>query len=180
MKRLTIILFWSVAVGGQAKQPRELKPLPTLTQTIEWLTGASEEEAGWGGGGFQFSKGDSKCSAEISTSEILETHSEKDVRRSKYSFRLADIDPSDIRFELIPAKPSFNVIQFHTYNYKKTISFTKYKDAVADWSDKEVEFTDTVRTPFTSDLRTNDWFAPRFVKAFKRAVELCGGRSSSY
>jgi hypothetical protein len=178
MKRLALILLCSIAAQTQTK-PREAKSRPTLAETIEWLTGASQEEAGWGMGSFHFSS-DGKCNAELNTLQILDTNSETRNRRHKYSFRLADIDPSDIRFELIPAKTSYNVIQFHTRNYKEIISVTQYKDAIADWSDKEVESTDMVRSPFTSDLKTNDWFAPRFVKAFKRAVELCGGRSSSY
>ena len=129
---------------------------------------------------FQFS-GDGKCNAELSTIEIVDNpKSNKNIRRTKYSFRLTDIDPSDIRFEYIKASVSYNVIQFHTYNYKENISFISYKDATSDLDDREPAFSEMVRTPFTSSLRTNDWFAPRFVKAFKRAVELCGGRKSSY
>ena len=175
------MLLWTAFAVAQAKQPlKELKPLPNLADTIDWLTGASQEEAGWGGGSFQFNS-DGKCNAELSTIEIVNSpKSDKNIRRTKYSFRLADIDPSDIRFEYIKSSVSYNVIQFHTYNYKENISFVRYKDAAADWDEKEVEFFERVRTPFTSALRTNDWFAPRFVKAFKRAVELCGGKKSSY
>jgi hypothetical protein len=91
MKRLVIVLFWSVAAVTQAKQTKELKPLPNLAETIEWLTGASQEEAGWGGGSFQFSS-DGKCNAEISTGEGVEISSGESHkymhRQRKYSFRL--------------------------------------------------------------------------------------------
>jgi hypothetical protein len=177
MRQALIALLFSVAALAQT-ETKEAKPLPSLAESIEWLTGASQEEAGWGSGSFQFSS-DGKCNAEISTSEILNNRSEKNFRRAKYSFRMSDIDPSDIRFESVRAEPPYNVIHFHTYNYRESISFILYKDAEADWSAKEVEHSDKLRAPY-DDLKTNDWFAPRFVKAFKRAVELCGGRKSSY
>lgn len=177
MKLTLTVFFLSVAAVAQVKTHRDLKPLPSLSETIEWLTGASQEEAGWGGGYFHFTS-DGKCNAEISTYEFLEhTDSDKKIRTDKYSFRLAEIDPTDIRFQ--PAS-DYYVVSFHTRNYKESISFTLYKDAIPNRSDKEVEYTKMVRSTLTSDLRTNDWFAPRFVKAFRRAVELCGGKESSY
>jgi hypothetical protein len=179
MKRFPLLLFLTVLAMAQTK-PKRTGALPNLSDTIEWLTGASQEEAGWGAGSFQFSS-DGKCKAELSTVEIMSNaKSEKDVRRTKYSFQLADIDPSDIRFEHIEANIPYDVIEFHTYNYRESISFTGYKDSIAEWSPKEVESSQRLRAPFTSALRTNNWFAPRFVKAFTRAVELCGGKKSSY
>jgi hypothetical protein len=169
------VLFASLLAWGQRKDNA-----PSLSETIEWLTGASEEESGWGSGHFQLSS--HNCNVEILSTEILSTNAETPspikISRTKYSFRLMDIDPTDIRYA-DSGLVGRAFIEFHSRNYKENITVTKYKDAEAEWSDKVVLDTVRVRS-VVGGLQTNSEFARRFVKPFKRAVELCGGKQSSY
>lgn len=172
MKGLLVlsVLFASLLAWGQRKDNA-----PGLSETIEWLTGASEEESGWGSGHFQFSS--HNCNVEILSVEVLSTKDDNPkIGRTKYSFRLIDIDPTDIRYADVMDGRAY--ISFHSRNYKENITITRYKDAEAEWSDKVV--LDTVRLRSVSGLQTNNEFARRFVKPFRRAVELCGGKQGSY
>jgi hypothetical protein len=171
MKSLFVfsVLFASLLAWGQRKDNA-----PSLSETIEWLTGASEEESGWGSGHFQFSS--HNCNVEILTVEILSAQNGIAISRTKYSFRLMDIDPTDIRYATVREGQAF--ISFHSRNYKENITITRYKNAEAEWSDKVV--LHTVRVRSVVGLPADNEFARRFVKPFKRAVELCGGKQSSY
>jgi hypothetical protein len=85
----------------------------------------------------------------------------------KLSFSLADIDPDDIRVNDLSKGalgiPGKFAVDFHTTNYAKKIIHTssQYTEAIP-----------------TSDYIyfTNDWFAPKFARALKHAIELCGGK----
>jgi len=151
-----------------------------LNETLQWLSGASEEESGDGNTHITF-ESDTKYSCAVT---ITETR----VKAGpdfwiKESFSLADIDPDDIQVEKLGQgefKKLFqgqSSVRFHTTNYRKTITFSSkgpfYPGGTA--LDKPEEILTSDYTVFT-----NDWFAPRFAKAFRRAVELCGGKRSSF
>ena len=89
------------------------------------------------------------------------------------SFSLTDIDPEDIQAENLGTGASKKFfagiysVRFHTTNYAKKIIHTSSQ----------------LNEPIpTSDytVLTNEWFAPKFARAFKKAVELCGGKRSSF
>jgi hypothetical protein len=135
---------------------------PTLADTLQWLSGASDVESGDGKNHHSF-----ETDAKDSSVAITETRTE--ASRDfwiRISFSLADIDPADIRVNDLgkgdfPIRGQF-AVDFHTTNYVKKIMSTS-------------------NTP-TSDYIyfTNDWFAPKFANAFKHAVEFCGGKPSSF
>lgn len=188
---LAAILLSATVADAQSKQPstdahttnvkvHPLKNGVTLAETLQWLSGASEEESAdeEGIGHIDFESNEKEKCAVIITETRRNAGPDFSITES---FSLADIDPADIQVEDVgegefSVKGEFSV-RFHTTNYRKTI-------------------IDSSRGPFwpggpplkqpdrakTSDYSffTNFWFAPRFAKAFRHAVELCGGRPSSF
>jgi hypothetical protein len=150
------VLFASLLAWGQRKDNA-----PSLSETIEWLTGASEEESGWGSGYFQFNS--HNCNVEILKVETLSAQNDIAISRTKYSFRLMDIDPTDIRYAEVMDGQAF--INFHSRNYKENITITRYKNAEAEWSNKVVLYT--VRARSVGDLPSDNELARRFVKTFQ-------------
>ncbi len=151
--------------------PNEKPPVPAkLSETLQWLKGASEEESGNGTTNITFeSNGGDSCAV-----TITETRAKASpgfwIRES---FSLTDIDPEDIQVENLGTGASKEAVagqysvRFHTTNYAKKIIHTSSQ----------------LNEPIpTSDYTvfTNELFAPKFKKAFKKAVELCGGKRSSF
>ncbi len=160
IKRLLVFLvFCSLSVLGQSKTQA-----PTLSETLQWLRGATDKES-WdplNHHEFQTNGGDDSCSVTI-----------KETRMNaspgfwiRVSFSLTDIDPADIQIHTIIRGQSA-AVTFHTRNYIEKITDT----SSAHSSDELIS---------RYDFFTNDRFAPRFAQALKRAVELCGGKPSSF
>jgi hypothetical protein len=155
---LFLTLFVSYSALGQTK-----RKAPTLAETLQWLSGASEENSTDGNTHTTFkSKDRDSCTVTIRETR-LKAGPDFWIR---ISFSLADIDPADIHVEnrLLPGQSS---VTFHTTNFRKTIMQTQ--------NGSSQEFPTSYYIVFT-----NDWFAPRFAKALKRAVGLCGGKPSSF
>jgi len=159
------VLFVSSSALGQTA-PKA----PTLSETLQWLSGASANESGDGNTHITFeSKGRDSC-AVIITEIRVKVGPDFWI---KESFSLADIDPADIQVEKLGQgefKKLFqgqSSVRFHTVNYSKKIIHT------SNSLSQEIPTSDYI-------LFTNDWFAPRFAKALKRAAELWGGKPSSY
>ena len=168
MKRLALfVVIASISVLGQSKAKA---PAPTLSETMQWLRGATDEESGDGHSHHEFENKDGD-SCYVSITETRSAAGPDFWLRE--SFSLADIDPTDIRVErlgegqLKTLLEGMSAVTFHTRNYAKKITHTSNSSSstipIAEYS-----------------LHTNDYFAPRFAKAFKRAVELCGGKRSSF
>ena len=163
--KLLTVVFISLSTFGQTNS----KP-PSLSETLEWLTGASDKESGDGNNHITFeTSGKDGCAVVI-------TETRANAGRAfwiKESFSLADIDPSDVSLHDLSQGPEGKVfagkyaVRFHTTNYRKKIGSTS---------------SDNPDVILTSDYSvfTNESFAPRFAKAFRRAVTLCGGKPSSY
>jgi hypothetical protein len=87
------------------------------------------------------------------------------------SFSLAYIDPEDIRANDLGIGdfkfPGQASVSFHTTNYAGKIIATSSSYA------GPISVSEYI-------MLTNDWFAPKFAKALKHAVELCGGKRSSF
>lgn len=179
---IAVVFFLALSLSvalGQGPRTRKANS-PTLTDTLQWLTGASEEESGDGNTHITFeSSSVNGCPVTITETRAL---AGPDFW-IKESFYLADIDPDDIQIEKLGQgqfKGLFqghSSVRFHTTNYRKTITSSSrgpfYPGGKALDKPKE-----TLTSDYT--LFTNEWFAARFAKAFKRAVELCGGKASSY
>ena len=104
----------------------------------------------------------------------------------KLSFSLGDIDPEDIHVSNLAEgwPPGLQVgkafagkyaVNFHTTNYAKKIISRLHWHPSSESPPREI-------TGPVSDYiyYTNDGFAPKFAKALKHAVELCGGKPSSF
>jgi hypothetical protein len=168
MKRLVLFMvFGSICALGQSTAK---SAAPTLSETMQWLRRATDEESGDGHNHHEFENKDGD-SCYVSITETRSAAGPDFWLR--YSFSLADIDPTDIRVErlgegqLKTLLAGMSAVTFHTRNYAKKIDHTSNSNSspfpIAEYS-----------------VHTNDYFAPRFAKAFKRAVELCGGKKSSF
>jgi len=163
-----------------SKEPSSLATTATLNETLQWLTGASEEESGDGNTHIiSESNGEDNCAVTITETRVK---AGPDFW-IKESFSLADIDPDDVQVEMLGQgqfKELFqgqSSVRFHTTNYRKMITSSSKGPFYPGG-----KVLDKTEETLTSDYTvfTNDWFAPRFAKAFKHAVELCGGRKSTF
>jgi hypothetical protein len=153
-------LLTGIAPAGQES--------PSLAETLQWLTGASEAESS--NGNFQYTF-ESDATAPCSVT-ITETR----VRAGpdfwiKMELSLSDLDPKDI--QVINGQEKYGgtlpsaIVGLHTRNYTQSITHTSSK----------------IPQPFKASeylVFTSAEFAPKFAKALKHAVALCGGRRSSY
>jgi hypothetical protein len=144
---------------------------PTLSEALRWLSGASEEESADGNDHITFES--DGCSA-----TITETRRKAGPKFwVKESFSLTDIDPDDIQVENLATGGFTKLfagqasIHFHTTNYGKKIIGT---------SDETLSAFPHGVAESSYSFTTNDSFAPRFAKALKHAVELCGGKRSAF
>jgi hypothetical protein len=156
---LVFLVFCSPPVLGQSNAKA-----PTLGETLQWLRGTTDKESPGDTDHHEFETngGDDSCSV-----TIVETR----INASpgfwiRISFSLADIDPADIQIHPIIRGQSA-AVTFHTRNYVEKITETSWRH------DGEQPISEY-------DFFTNDRFAPRFANALKRAVELCGGKPSSF
>jgi hypothetical protein len=167
MKRLVLFVLCSLSVLGQSTPKAQA---PTLSETMQWLRGATDEESGDGINHYEFGNKDGdSCYV-----TITETRSNASPGFwLSNSFSLADIDPADIQVEKLGEGQFKNslagkfAVAFHTRNYAKKITHN------SNSSSSTIQISRYV-------LFTNDWFAPRFAKALKRAIQLCGGNRSSF
>ena len=154
-----------------------------LSETLQWLSGASDEESATGVPPYSHytfeSKAKNVCSVAITETRVEAGPDWWD----KMSFSLADIDPADIQVEDL-GKGEFakvfageSAVSFHTTDYRKAI-IDSTKGPFYPGGQTLAEPSETPTSNYI--LITNDWFAPRFAKAFKHAVELCGGKRSSF
>jgi len=172
---LFLWVFWARNPIG-APRASENKP-SELQDTLQWLEGATEAESADGMPpyhhyGFRSNGG---CNVTITETRLIDGET-KDFGSSVFS--LKDIDPGDILVEDLGAGPDMKMFQgqfavrLHTRNYQKAIDMQGPNitelHAHPNWSRSD-----------SVTLFTNSWFAPRFAKALKRAVELCGGNASS-
>jgi hypothetical protein len=161
-------MFAGASVTASAQSAPPSTNSPSLSETLQWLTGASEVESGDGDEHHTFeSDGKDVCSATITETRVKATPG----FWIKLSFSLADIDPDDILVNdlskgdsKLPGKFS---VHFHTTNYTKKIIHTSS------------QFAEPIPT-LDYFYFTNDWFAPKFAKAFAHAARLCGAKRSSF
>ncbi len=154
------------------------QPATTLDETLQWLSGALGTEANYV---------DARRSLEVinadscvvAINEVNKDDSEELLSRDWFS--LADIDPEGI--EILPSATRFRI---HTTNYIDEIVHTERKLSLdktgAPWRDRmgrwAAERTQTRKSVYEGNMEMD--LAPRFIKALKRAVELCGGKQSTF
>ena len=178
-----VLLFGLVTALMAAESAPTARNDATLGETLQWLSGASEAESGDGNNHHTFESDDNdSCSV-----AITETRAEASPDYwIKLSFSLGDIDPEDIHVSNLAEgwPPGLQVgkafagkyaVNFHTTNYAKKIISRLHWHPSSESPPREI-------TGPVSDYiyYTNDGFAPKFAKALKHAVELCGGKPSSF
>ena len=173
-KMSTVILFgvamMNLLTGSAPAAEDKSSPPPTLAETLQWLSGASEAESADGHNHYSFESDTAvPCSVAITETRVAAGPN----FWIKMAFSLSDIDPEAIRTENLAQgkfakdyEGSF-AVGFHTTNYTKRLTHTS--SSVAE-PIKASEYT----------IFTNDEFAPKFARALKRAVVLCGGHRSSF
>ncbi len=166
-----IIAFGFIASIASAQLPPSANN-PSLSETLQWLSGASEEESGNGDEHHTFENNGKDCSVTITETRLRATPG----FWIKMSFSLADIDPDDIQVNDLGkgdpkmpgmAMPGKFAINIHTTNYTNKIIHTSS------------QYPEPLPTSHYTYF-TNDWFAPKFAKAFTHATRLCGGKRSSF
>lgn len=169
-----------VAPGASTSSPTASA---TLAETLQWLHGATDENSGTGKAPFSHYTfeimGGNGCSVAITEKRVEAGPDWYDKR----SFSLADIDPGAVHVENLGEADTrkllagLSAVSFHTTNFRKTI----IDSTRGPFFPGGPSLAKPMETP-TSDtsVTTNDWFALRFAKAFRRAVELCGGKRSSF
>lgn len=91
--------------------------------------------------------------------------------REVIDYDLSDIDPNTIKVWTVTAGPGTGVssVDFDARNFDKSVRYTNPSDPKADYSADNGAF----------DLDAPE-HAESFAKALRHAVELCGGKSSTF
>jgi hypothetical protein len=153
-----------------------------LAETLAWMAQTyNPYEDGFGGHGTSKTECMVKCEdvgAELLFREALTyrgcqittttTSNRKDDRGLRETFNLRDIDPQSIQVPSDPSNPSIGGIaevQFAARNNAEGLVYTG--NIVGKGTGSEFMMDDVA-------------YAHRFAKAFRHAVELCGGRASKF
>jgi hypothetical protein len=176
-----VVLLASAAFGQSRPQDN-----PTLKETLRWMQTSLEGGAGSYSVGHEIRSVRLQsfvgCEVHFSYSEHQEPYvnGEPAPEPNKtyhldYLFALGDIDPTNITFSkgprLRPDVPAF--ITIHTRNDEKKITTRLLGKSEADSK------PDDTFLIFSLDSIDNDYVV-RFAKAFKHAVEACGGKPSLF
>jgi hypothetical protein len=117
---LLATMFAGASATASAQSGPASTNTPSLTETLQWLSGASEVESSDGKNHHTFESDGKGCSV-----AITETRTQASPGFwIKMSFSLADIDPDDIRVNDLGKEPVLPIpgqfaVDFHTTNYIK-------------------------------------------------------------
>jgi hypothetical protein len=166
LRNLSTVLFSVGMLSLLTGTATAAQESPSLAETLQWLSGASEAESGDGNNHHTFEgNATAPCSVTITETRVL---AGPDFW-IKMAFSLSDLDPEDIQVTNLGQGKygGTAAVGFHTRNYAQSITHTssQYPQPI-----KASEYL----------VFTNDEFAPKFARALKHAVVLCGGRRSSY
>ena len=166
---LLTTMFAAPSVASAQSEPLSANT-PSLSETLQWLSGASEVESADGDEHHTFENDGKDCSVTITETRTRATPG----FWIKLSFSLVDIDLDDIQVQdlskgdsKLPGIPGKFAVEFHTTNYTKKIIH------------RSSQFAEPIPT---SDYiyYTNDWFGPKFARALAHAARLCGAKRSAF
>jgi hypothetical protein len=145
---------------------------PSLSETLQWLSGATDAESANGNDHYTFeTNANESCFVTITETRV---QAGPDFW-IKLSFSLGDIDPDDIQVQVDAGLPGDAGVRFHTTNYVKKII------SAGHWKPEHESPVTSHESPVSEHiLLTNDSFAPKFAKAFAHAARLCGAKKSSF
>jgi hypothetical protein len=152
---------------------------PPLSETLSWMAQTyNPYEDGFGGHGSYLSECAANCDdvgAQFSTRETLAytgckiTHTIVSTRRNDHglveAFSLADIDPQSIRMVSNPPLGGAAQVEFSARNNAEALVYGG--NIIGKGTRSEFAMDDVA-------------YASRFAEAFRHAVELCGGRPSTF
>jgi S1-C subfamily serine protease len=157
-----LLLTASVAAAAQTKQPQ-----PSLKDTLEWMQNTLDEN------GNEYINQEVRSVRLASFTECqvhfsyTVTRDERETYRMDESFNLADIDPGYVIFHQFPKhhiREGFGIFGAGVQNDAKKLN--THSTSVGDFTSDGILF----------DMDAD--YGVRFTKAFKHAVNLCGGKSS--
>jgi hypothetical protein len=171
------ILLLAVALGGCKGKQRG----PSLSDTLSWMAHTYNPGSdGFGGHGLTSSKCSVNCGGvgtEISFRETFNyrgchistvtINSRKDDRGLQEAFSLSDIDPRSIRVvgQSVLTGGQGVQVKFAARNALEALSYSG--NIIGKSNNSEFSVDDPA-------------YAARFAKAFRHAVELCGGKPSTF
>jgi len=183
MKRAPLLILAIVVVTAQAQQPVSLK------ETLEWMHNFAADNGRQYAG--QRNTDNGRC--ELGTPNCEERHdvttfdsqgcsatimwtitlNYKDAGTYTYRFSLKDLDPKSVAW--VKDMPFENAVDAETVNSAKKVNvvFTPPAGATGD------KFSNEPQTGVALVFDNGD-HAKRFVKAFKHAIQLCGGKPSAF
>jgi hypothetical protein len=150
-----------------------------LAETLAWMAQTyNPYENGFGGHGTSKTECMAKCEdvgAELLSHEALTyrgcqiatttTSNRKDDRGLQETFNLRDIDPLSIQ---VPSSPSLGAIAEVQFTARDNTEALVYTGNIVGKGTRSEFVMDDVA------------YAHRFAKAFRHAVELCGGKASKF
>jgi len=171
---LIVAVFVGVVFGYPAYSRKR-----DLAETLEWMSQTyNPRQDGWGGHGTAHSECASDCQnlpLGIFSTEVLSysgcqittvtTSNRKGDLGLRETFNLRDIDTRSIQLASKPQLGGVAEVQFATRNDSQVLDYTGNLTAKG------------IRSEFMMDDAA---YATRFAKAFKHAVDLCGGRPSKF
>jgi hypothetical protein len=183
MKRTPLLILAIVAVTAHAQQPVSLK------ETLEWMHNFAVDNGRQYVGQRNTDNGSCElgtpdcgqrndvttfdgqgCSATVKWSVTLNY---KDVGTHTYRFSLKDLDPKSVVW--VKDMPFENAVIADTANSVKNVNVVFTPPEGVTW-DKSLDEPQT----FVALVFDNGDHAKRFVKAFKHAIQLCGGKPSPF
>ncbi len=157
-----LVLAASVGAAAQTKQPQ-----PSLKDTLEWIQNTLDDN------GNEYINDEVRSVRLTSFSECqvhftyTKTRNGRNTRMDE-SFSLADIDPGYVLFHQFPknhVREGFGIFTAGVQNDAKKINLQ------TSWGD-----ADSTENGIVFEMQAD--YGVRFTKAFKHAVNLCGGKSS--
>jgi hypothetical protein len=101
------------------------------------------------------------------------------TRRYEYSFELGNIDPTSIKFEVLP-DPDAAQLDIRTRDDAAKVTMDIFAEGEKDRTGIFTYKQHDTHKVNHFHLLINPDYAPRVVKAFRHAVELCGGKPSTF
>jgi hypothetical protein len=161
---VVVLVLGGLAVGQSG---------PTFKDTLRWLHNASEYHSTWvkvTGGGSRLDSIEVPLENTCSHFVIIARTQTQSLLQGTNTMDLRAIDPTQISVEMVKGKSS-SYLWVNTTNDEAAIRQTTMID------DVEKNTSDTAGIGLFFGDRD---FSQRFAKAFRHAVELCGGKPSAF
>ena len=182
MKHL-IFTFAFICLIASSSFGQSTKSSPTVKETLHWMQTTLEDGAGdfWVGHEVRSIRLEDfdGCKVHFHYSVHQEPYlngepaPDKKPTHQDYFFALADIDPNATTFSKGPRIDTQSLVTIHTRNDEKKITIQ------LSYESREEAEPDSTFLIFSLNSADSEYVV-RFTKAFKHAVEACGGKPSTF